>query len=318
MRQSLDQTLPYVEAQPPVPAARVILSTLRADFFPGSIIPVVLGSLLALRATGSWHWGLFGWTLAGAVLMHAAANVSNDYFDYRSGNDAANRTFIRPFTGGSRTVLQGLITPRGLALLAATCFLGFLVVAAYLTWRVGPQILWLGAVGAATGILYTAPPVRLVARGLGEPVVALDFAVLPTLGAYFVQTGTWSWLPVWASLPVAILILAVLFVNQFPDYEADKSVGKNNWVVRLGRPRAAVLDGWLMAAWPVALILAVTVGGAPKVLLVGLTGIPVAFLAARALLRNYEAPDKLKPACALTVALHAGVGILMCAALLVR
>lgn len=297
--------------------SRVILATLRADFFPASAIPVVLGSLLALRHTGHWDGGLFLWTLAGIVFMHAAANVSNDYFDHLSGNDALNRTFIRPFTGGSRSVQEGLITPRSLALLALTCFLGFLAVAAYLTYRVGPQILWLGAAGAATGILYTAPPVRLAARGLGELTVALDFAVLPAVGAYYVQARQWSWSPVWVSLPVAILIVAVLFVNQFPDYEADKAVGKNNWVVRLGRHRAAVLDAGLMAAWPAALLLAIIVGGAPKVMLVALAGMPVALFAARAVFLNHDSPDKLKPACALTVLLHTTVGLLMCAALLI-
>lgn len=299
-----------------LPSARVLFTTLRAAFFPASVVPVILGALLARRQTGMWDWGLLAWTLTGILLMHAAANVGNDFFDHWSGNDDGNRSFIPPFTGGSRTVQDGLITSRGLAVLAAICFAGFLAVAIGLSRRVGAPVLWLGAAGAATGILYTAPPVMLAARGLGEIVVALDFAVLPSLGAYFVQSGQWSWRPVWVSLPVAILIVAILVVNQFPDYEADRAVGKRNWVVRLGRPRAALLYSGLMAAWPLALVLVVAFGGAPRMMLFGLAGLALAIPAARTVLRHHSAPHRLRPACALTVALHAGVGAILCVSLL--
>ena len=296
--------------------AKTIAATMRAEFLPASLIPVAAGSLLGARQTGHMDWGLFGWTAAGVALLHTSANVANDYFDHRSGNDAINTDFVRPFTGGSRTVQAGLISPAGLLTLALICAVLSLGPALYLAARVGPWVLALGAFGAASGWFYTAPPLRLTSRGLGETTIAVDFGILPVVGAYCVQTGRWSWLPVWVSLPLALLIVAVLFVNQFPDVKADEAVGKRNWVVRLGRRRAARVYALLMAAWPLALIGAVWAGGAPKMVLLALAGIPVGIAAARAVFRNRDTPPAMAGACAMTVSLHAGVGVLMCVGLM--
>jgi 1,4-dihydroxy-2-naphthoate octaprenyltransferase len=296
--------------------AKTLAVTMRAEFLPASLAPVAVGALLGARQAGEMDWGLFGWTAAGVALLHVSANVANDYFDYRSGNDAINTDFIRPFTGGSRTAQAGLISPAGLLVLALICAALSLGPALYLAARVGPWVLALGAFGAASGWLYTAPPIRLAARGWGEAVVAVDFGVLPVVGAYLVQTGRWSWLPVWVSLPLAVLIVAVLFVNQFPDVNADEAVGKRNWVVRLGARRASMVYALLMWSWPLVLIGAVWAGGAPKTMLLALAGIPVGILAARAVFRNCDAPSAMAGVCAMTVALHAGVGALMCIGLM--
>jgi 1,4-dihydroxy-2-naphthoate octaprenyltransferase len=297
-------------------AAKIIAATLRAAFFPASILPVSLGSILALNRTGRWDWGLFGWTCAGVVCLHASANVANDYFDHESGNDDINRSFIRPFTGGSRTVQRGLITPARLAFLSAVCLVLGLVAAVYLSIRVGPYVLVLGGIGVLSGYYYTAPPLRLAARGWGEVMVGLNFGVLPVVGSFFVQTGEWSWAPVVVSLPLAVLIVALLVVNQIPDYEADMAVRKRNWVVRLGRQRGSVLYAVLMSAWIPALFSAVWLGYAPGTMLVALAGILPAIPAIRTVIELHSAPAKLAPACVLTVFLHALVGAIMCTTLL--
>lgn len=296
--------------------AKTIAVTMRAEFLPASLLPMAVGSLLGARQTGHMDWGLLGWTAVGVALLHVSANVANDYFDYRSGNDAINTDFIRPFTGGSRTAQAGLISPAGLLVLALVCAALSLGPALYLAARVGPWVLVLGAFGAASGWLYTAPPIRLAARGWGEAIVAVDFGVLPVVGAYLVQTGRWSWLPLWVSLPLAVLVVAVLFVNQFPDIKADGVVGKRNWVVRLGARRASTVYALLMALWPLTAIGAVWAGGAPKTMLLTLAGVPVGILAARAVFRNRDAPATMAGGCAMTVALHSGVAVLMCAGLM--
>ncbi len=295
---------------------KTVVVTMRAAFLPASLAPVAVGSVLGAWRAGRMDWSLLTWTAIGTALVHTSANVANDYFDYRSGNDAVNTDFIRPFTGGSRTVQAGLIAPSGLLALSLACAALALGPALYLAARVGAWVLALGAFGAISGWLYSAPPAQLAARGWGEALVAVDFGLLPVVGAYRVQAGQWSWLPVWVSAPMAVLIVAVLFVNQFPDVEADTAVGKRNWVVRLGRRRAARLYVLLMALWPLAVIGAVWIGEAPRTLLLSLGCLPVALLAAGAVLRNHDVPRRMAGACALTVLLHAGVGVLLCAGLL--
>jgi 1,4-dihydroxy-2-naphthoate polyprenyltransferase len=112
-----------------------------------------------------------------------------------------------------------------------------------------------------------------------------------------------------------VLIVAVVVANQFPDYEADRAVGKNNLVVRLGTRRGAILYAALIGAWIVALFLAVWPGGAPVTVLAALSGLALALPATRVVLNHHDEPGKLGPACALTVALHAVSGIIMCAVL---
>ncbi|MBN1556614.1 MAG: hypothetical protein JW951_00550, partial [Lentisphaerae bacterium] len=85
---------------------------MRAEFLPASGIAVLVGTALARYETGAADWGAAGLLLAAVLLIHAGGNTANDYFDHRSGNDAANTRFVRPFTGGSRMIQRGLLAPR--------------------------------------------------------------------------------------------------------------------------------------------------------------------------------------------------------------
>ena len=96
----------------------------------------------------------------------------------------------------------------------------------------GWGLLGIGAVGVVLSLAYSAPPLRLVHRGLGEPVTALGFGPVMAVGTYFACTGRWSWQPVLASLPVALLIALVLYVNQVPDRAGDAAAGKRTLIVR--------------------------------------------------------------------------------------
>jgi 1,4-dihydroxy-2-naphthoate octaprenyltransferase len=98
-----------------------------------------------------------------------------------------------------------------------------------------------GLLGLIVGWGYSAPPLRLNSRGLGEIAVAIGFGVLTPLGAWLVQTQQLSWYPIVISLPLALLVMNVLYINQFPDYAADKQAGKHHWVVRLGLNKAPLV-----------------------------------------------------------------------------
>lgn len=285
---------------------------LRAPFFTASLVPVLLGTAIAWAKLEVFNAELFLITLLGVLLLHAGTNMANDYFDHRSGNDAINREYVRPFTGGSRMIQKGLVAPRHVLAASLLCFALGSAVGLYLYFTTnGELILALLAVGAASGFFYTAPPLLLANRGLGEFAVALNFGVLVTLGSYYVQTLSPSLEALAASIPVALLITAVLYVNQFPDYAADKAVGKNHLVVRLGRERAVQGYALLSGSAYAFLILSVALGVLTLHALLALAALPYTYNAYATLKKHFATPMLLAPACASTVKAHLYAGVLL-------
>jgi len=275
-----------------------------------SVVPVVLGVTMAWNATGEIAWWPAVFTLLAALSVQAGTNVLNDYFDHRNGNDEANREFVRPFSGGSRVIQLGLMSPVetlllgvGLCAAAAAIGIGLAVTGA-------PWVLAFGLAGLVSGVFYTARPLSWVTRGLGEVMVALNFGVLMVLGAYYVQTGEVTRDATLASLPIALLIALVLYINEFPDYRADAATNKRTLVVRLGRERAArlylVIGGVAFAS-----VIALVAGSvAPVASLGALAGIPLWVNASRIVLQHHEEPFELAPANALTAIAHLATGLL--------
>ncbi len=282
---------------------------LRAEFLPASALAVFVGTALAFYHTGRWDGWLFLECLLGVCALHAGANVLNDYFDHRSGNDAINTDFVRPFTGGSRLIQQGVLRPGEVLGLGVGLLVVGVGVGMHLIFRAGPVVVVFVALGLAAGIGYSIPRFGLAACGAGEATVALAFGVLPVTGAYYVQAGTVTAQALFLSLPVAVLIAAVLFVNQFQDSRADRAVGKCHWVVRLGLKRAARGYVVLMGLWVVLLLMGAATGRIPAFLawaaLPGLLAIP----AARRVLRHYDHPAVLAPANVLTILMHTAVAV---------
>jgi 1,4-dihydroxy-2-naphthoate octaprenyltransferase len=143
------------------------------------------------------------------------------------------------------------------------------------------------------GIVYSAPPFRMVYRGLGEAVVALAFGPLITVGAYYVQTGSFSPAPFYASMPVAFLIAAVLMINEFPDYEADKKAGKNQLVVKLGPDKAVRVYGLIVAFAYASILIGVLLGAMPFPALIGVLTIFQAKKAYNLLCAHHSRAKKL-------------------------
>jgi 1,4-dihydroxy-2-naphthoate octaprenyltransferase len=146
---------------------------------------------------------------------------------------------------------------------------------------------------------------------MGEILIGLNFGVLMTLGAYYVQTQALSWDPIIAAVPIALLIAAVLWINEFPDYTADRAVGKRTLVVRLGRPKAAVVYGLLMVCAHLVLLAEVVAGILPPVALLALITLPLSLRAIQYTRRHYASSFDLAPANALTVISHLATGLLL-------
>nr|NIV28715.1 hypothetical protein [Anaerolineae bacterium] len=150
-------------------------------------------------------------------------------------------------------------------------------------------------------------------RGVGELLVGLNFGVLMTLGAYYVQARHLDWEPLLAALPVMFLIMAVLYVNEFPDYEADKAVGKATLVVRLGRERAVPGYIAIISATYLALGLGAWSGAISPYAALGLLSLPLALKGVRYARAYYERPFELAPANVSTIMAHLITGALLVA-----
>lgn len=283
----------------------------RVPFFTATVVPITLGAVVAWARGEPFHWGLFLLTLVGGLFMHAGANMINDYMDHLRGTDAANVEFVRPFTGGSRMIQDGLLTPRQVLTASVLCLALGCIIGIYLASVRSWLILVIGAVGLFSSVFYVTPRFALSAIGIGEVFIGLNFGVLMTLGAYVVQTGRFTWEPVIASLPVALLIAAVLYINEFQDAAADASVGRHHLVVRLGKRLAAQGYAALMLAVYLCLVLGVWLDSVAVWASLGVLTVPLAYRAVRVALVAYDDSQRLVPANALTIQIHLFTGLLM-------
>jgi 1,4-dihydroxy-2-naphthoate octaprenyltransferase len=268
------------------------LRTTRAPFLTATLVPVILGVAVAAYE-GSWSLWLAFLTFLGGAFVHLGLNISNDVFDTMSGADAANSTPTQ-FSGGSRVVHYGLVKLRTLALLSAGFYLAGIAIGLYLAVDRGFwPLFWIGVAGVVISLAYTAPPLRLVHRGVGEIAVALGFGPIMVLGSYFVQAQHLSFEAIYASIPVAILIALVLYVNEIPDRAGDAAAGKRTLPVRLSKD--AVIGAYVAAiALVYILIAAGAIGGIlPRPTIIALATIPIAVRVTRAMRRDYDDPYAL-------------------------
>lgn len=291
----------------------------RLPFLTASLIPALLAAAWVAAgpsAPAAFPWGLFALVMLGAAFLHLAANLFNDYFDWTSGTDAENNDYFLPFSGGSRSVELGLVTPRGLAILGTLALAVAAGCGVALAMMDRPLVLAFGAVGALSGFFYTAPPLRLAARrGLGELFVGLNFGPLMTAGAAYALRGSLLPEDFLVGIPMGLLTTAILWVNEFPDTPADVRAGKVHLVATLGLSRAR----WgyvslLVAAFGAAVGLAVA-GIVPMGSLLMLLAVPIAVWTGTKVVRHY-ADRSLAKASAGTIGLHLLAGLLTCAGLL--
>jgi len=298
---------------PKVPL-RVWLLATRPQFFTVMILPILLGSAAAWHVEGVFSPMYLAMSLLAGVLCHAGVNVLNDYFDHHSGADDLNHTPLSPFAGGSRMIQNGLLSPNqmyvyGMGLLAAAAVLGIVLVV-----NTGLPLLVIGLLGLTSGYFYSSPPLALNGRGLGEALVGLNFGILAVLGAYYVQTQQLAPHALFAAVPLALLVTAILYINEFPDHDTDKLAGKNTLVVRLGKERARWVFFALVGAALLAIPVGVGLGLLPQLSMSALLAAPLAVKACRTLYTSYDMAQALVPGIKATILLHAAVGVMLTAA----
>lgn len=240
-------------------------------------------------------------TLVFALVAHAGGNVINDFHDDVSGADAANTERLFPFTGGSRFIQNGVLTRAqtarfGYGLLALVIPAGL-----YLAWVSGPGLILIGLIGLFAGWAYSAPPLKLMSRGLGEVAIVAAWLTI-VVGTDYVQRGAFSPLPVLAGLSYAMLVANILYINQFPDHRGDAAAGKRTVVVIFGPPVAKwgyLIMAILAYAWLVA---QVATDQLPQKCAAAALTLVLSFRAGRELIAHADEPAALGQAIGLTIA----------------
>jgi 1,4-dihydroxy-2-naphthoate octaprenyltransferase len=233
----------YKSAMPENPDPPAIPSTLkkwlvaaRPWALPASTMPVAFGTALAVVIGGArFSPLLFLWALATMMILHSAANMLSDVFDFRRGLDRD----VTPVCGA---IVRGWLTDsqvlRGsLALFALGAGSGLLIAA-----RTGRSLFAVGALGLAVGACYSL----LKARALGDLAVFLNFGLLGAAGAWIVQTGAFSWLPVLWTVPMALLVIAILHANNWRDIGSDGERRVTTVAGRLGDRGSLAYYGFLI------------------------------------------------------------------------
>jgi 1,4-dihydroxy-2-naphthoate octaprenyltransferase len=260
-----------------------------------SMASMFLGACAAAR-DGPLSPGWLAVTVAGIFAIEVAKNASGEIFDFDSGTDLSVTPEDRsPFSGGKRVLVDGLLTRRDAAVVAAVCYgAGAACGLAIVTLR-EPKVFWPGVAGMACAYFYHAPPLSLSYRGLGEAAVAICYGPLICSGTYLVQRGSVAAPVIALSAPLGILIAGFLWINEFPDFRADRAAGKRTLVVRLGRRAASsVFAGLIVAAS--LLLLVEPLFGLPEGVWLGAFGLIPAALAARTLSRNVDRTERIVPA----------------------
>ncbi|OQX90868.1 MAG: 1,4-dihydroxy-2-naphthoate octaprenyltransferase [Candidatus Coatesbacteria bacterium 4484_99] len=287
------------------------IKAIRAPFFTASLVPVVVGTSLAYLHTGTVNLVYALLCLTGLISLHASVNLLNDYGDHITGNDWYNKN-ISPFNAGSRSIQNGELTPREVLIGGIiTLILGSLA-GLYLNYvSHGNVILILGLIGVFSVLFYTLGPLRLGYRGVGELMVGVNFGILSVLGAYYLQANKITLPAILAGIPVALLITAVLYINEFPDHYADKMADKRTLIVILGPDKARVGFYIIIIGTYVSIFLPAILGEFTTLSLISLITIPLAIKITLHLRRYYDKFPDIIPANARTVQLHLITGLLL-------
>ena len=301
-----------------VPRRQIWMRAFRLHFVLPSVVPGILGAVVAWSAGYPFQQPAFLLVVAGVALNHVGLNMVDDVFDYLHAVDTKRSDEKNPFTGGSGALPDGLLTVREMLVAAGVCFAATILIGLYLTAVCGPVVLAFGIFGMGSSLFYTMPPVKFGYRGLGELGLLVNFGPVIVLGSYFVQTGRLDWEPFLISLTPGFLMWSMIIINEIPDYEADRAGGKNNLVVLFGRKTAATLYALgLFSAYLIPLIGVCFRFLTPYALLAWLS-LPIAWRSLKILFLHKEDPLRMAPANLAMIQVHGLTGAALIVAYLLQ
>jgi 1,4-dihydroxy-2-naphthoate polyprenyltransferase len=279
--------------------------------FTASTVPVAAGGALA-ALDGRLDWPLLIAALSAAVLLHVGTNVTNEIYDVRKGIDSITSP------RASHALLKGRLSEHEAFALAAAAFAGATAIGLWLVAVRGWPVAVLGLLGLIGGLGYTAPPLEYKFHALGPPLVFLLMGPLMVVGSYYVSSGTFTWAALVASLPVGLLVTAILHGNEWRDVSEDARAGISTLSIRVGRRFAHELYITLVIGAYLVLALAVAIGALPPLSLLAMLSLPLLVRAIRASELGATGQQRAIAMIDLeTAQLHAAFGFLLVAGLVI-
>jgi 1,4-dihydroxy-2-naphthoate polyprenyltransferase len=239
---------------PAVPAPRAWLTALRLPFTSVAVVPFLVGAWLAhahgrLVSMAAVLAGTAAVLLIciGCYLFGEAHDQAEDLLTLEHGRNK--------FSGGTLMVATGVLSARNVRAVAASAFAVALLLGLYICWvHAAAWLLALGFCGGLCAAFYSVPPVRLVKRGVGELFIGVCYGWLTVVTGFASASGTMPDFSHLAVLPISLTVFAIILINEFPDYEADRETGKRTLLVRVGKPVGAIIYGASMLMTAAALL----------------------------------------------------------------
>ena len=268
---------------------------IRAPFLVLSIVLVLIGAAAAF-SEGFTHWWHFAILTIGVILAHVSVNLFNELSDYQTKID--EHTERTPFSGGSGMQQAGHTTSKAVKDAAyGTLVIAFLI-GIYFSFKSGWPIFLFMIIGGISVLFYTT---RMSKMLIGEVFTGMTLGSFVVLGSYYALTGHFTGTIVLISIPPGILTSLLLFLNEFPDADADKQGGRHHLVIHFGKEKSArIYIASLAVAYAIILVAPFT-SQAPFTILIALLTIPMAVKAGTTALKHYDDLPKLVPALGMNV-----------------
>jgi 1,4-dihydroxy-2-naphthoate polyprenyltransferase len=286
------------------------LRAIRVRFLFASIIAVINGLTISF-----WKYGAFDITYAiltcgGVICLHASVDLLNDYWDYRRGIDKVTKR--TKFSGGTGILPENLLKPKTVYVAGMSFLLLGSLIGIYFVAIRGITIAIILAFAILSIYFYS---IKIVNVGLGELFVAIKSAMI-VIGTFYVQIGLIDMAALYIGIIVGTLSACVLFVNSFPDYDADRENGRRTLVIILGKKRGAKLLALLVSVSYGLIAVGILLGYTKLYSLISFVSIPVAVRAMIQLEENNQKVEKLVPAMTTTLLYSRITGILLAISLL--
>jgi 2-carboxy-1,4-naphthoquinone phytyltransferase len=284
------------------PNSKLWMAAIKPPMYSVAIMPIWLGTAVAFAETKIFHGAVFSAFLAGAILILAWENVSNDVFDSETGIDQNKAHSLVNLTGNKQFVFW----------LGNLCLgLGLLAILAIAWWQQDLTVIGIILLCCALGYIYQGPPFRLGYQGLGEVICFFAFGPLAVSAAYYSQTQAWSFTSLAASVILGITTSLILFCSHFHQVKDDIAAGKTSPIVRLGTKKAAQLLPWLGGCIYALILLFVISGIFSGWTLLTWASLPFTLKLVSHVDQHHHQPDKVSNCKFIAVALHFWSGLLL-------